>query len=279
MDIFQKRRYYSSRINRKTIDLDQLYVQVQSLYSYFKDKDFFKEKLDISGKSIPESARHKSILELKFNIFPIHKWESYDVTEDNVFDAIEFLFHHISKPGDYVGMTSETGFNYYDYVGYDELNGKNEYQEHTNMFLADYKDGYELSEEGEILSLGKHGLEEILDAEIISYDYENVDSKVKAAINKWKNRHLSIDERKQAVIDLSDVFEWLKKSEKLSLAMDKKDESALFEIANNFSLRHHNPNQKSNYDKNIWYSWIFHFYLATYHAVIRQLKKHEEKIK
>ena len=28
-----------------------------------------------------------------------------------------------------------------------------------------------------------------------------------------------------------------------------------------------------NYDNKVWYSWMFHFYLATYHAVIRLLKK------
>jgi hypothetical protein len=55
----------------------------------------------------------------------------------------------------------------------------------------------------------------------------------------------------------------------------KKDESAIFELANSFAIRHHDPKQKSNYDRAIWYSWIFHFYLATYHAAIRLLIKHE----
>jgi len=50
----------------------------------------------------------------------------------------------------------------------------------------------------------------------------------------------------------------------------------IFDLANNFAIRHHNPTQKSNYDKTIWYSWMFHFYLATYHAVIRLLIKKEK---
>jgi hypothetical protein len=69
----------------------------------------------------------------------------------------------------------------------------------------------------------------------------------------------------------------LKKTKELSKILDRKDESALFELANNFAIRHHNPDQKTNYDRAIWYSWMFHFYLATYHAAIRLLIKHEQQ--
>ena len=101
----------------------------------------------------------------------------------------------------------------------------------------------------------------------------NIDSKVKHAINLWRNRNLDLSQRREAIKELADVFEWLKKDSKLAKVLDKKDDNAIFNIANNFAIRHHNPDQKSNYDKSIWFSWMFHFYLATYHAVIRLLKK------
>ncbi|TFE19432.1 hypothetical protein [Cohnella luojiensis] len=221
------------------------------------------------------NANHRAMIEIRFMPFPIHKWEPTDITEDNIFDTIEFLYHHISKPGELEYITTETGFNYQDYIDYDAEQGKQEFRDEVNLIICDYGEGLELLSNGEIQAIGKHGLEEILNAEVPEYDYSNIDEKVKDAISKWKNRNLDINERKQAVVDLANVFEWLKKTEKLSQILDKKDENALFEIANNFSLRHHNPNQKSNYDKNIWYSWMFHFYLATYHAVIRSIKKKE----
>lgn len=118
---------------------------------------------------------------------------------------------------------------------------------------------------------------QILDAEIIPYDEVNVDIKVKDAILKWRNRHLDISERKQAIRELADVFEWLKKTGILSKVMNSKDKSAIFEIANKFSIRHRDPTQKREYDENIWYAWIFHFYLATYHAVVRLLKKDQKE--
>ena len=127
--------------------------------------------------------------------------------------------------------------------------------------------------------MGTDGLQHILDAEIIPYDEENVDSKVRNAIIKWRNRNLSLSEKKEAIRELADVFEWLKKTKKLGTVLDGKDESILFDLANNFGIRHHNPNQKTNYDRAIWYSWIFHFYLATYHAAIRLLIKNEKETK
>ncbi|GIO40773.1 hypothetical protein [Paenibacillus apis] len=268
-----KRIYYSSRNKKSSVDIYQVYVQLQSLFLYFRNKDFFYEKLRISSGYMPEEVSHKAVFEIKFNPFPINKWDRLDINEDKVFDTMEFLYHHVSKPGEQTWMQSETGIDYQEYIDFDEDLGKQEFRDAVNMIINDYDVGFELVPTGEILAKGNNGLEEILEAEIPEYDNLNIDTKVKNAIKKWKNRNLSASERKQAVLDLADVFEWLKKTDKLSEALDKKDESALFEIANNFSLRHHNPNQKSNYDTNIWHSWIFHFYLATYHAVIRTLKK------
>jgi len=93
-------------------------------------------------------------------------------------------------------MTTDTGWNYEDYEDYDSEAGE-PILERKQTFLADYGDGFELTEQGTILALGSHGLEQILDAEIPSYDEVNVDSKVRDAITKWRNRKLSSKRRKQ----------------------------------------------------------------------------------
>jgi hypothetical protein len=83
------------------------------------------------------------------------------------------------------------------------------------------------------------------------------------------------DAEAKAIRDLADVFEWLKKTRNLGTVLDGKSESAIFELASNFDIRHHNSKQKTNYDRAIWYSWIFHFYLATSHVSVRLLMKKE----
>jgi CRISPR/Cas system CSM-associated protein Csm5 (group 7 of RAMP superfamily) len=59
--------------------------------------------------------------------------------------------------------------------------------------------------------------------------------------------------------------------------ISKKDESDLFKIANEFGIRHPKKNQKQDYDKAIWYNWMFYYYLATIHACLKLIKKDESQ--
>lgn len=273
------RRYYSSRNKPRSLKLEELYWKFQNLYLLFRDQDYFKGKAGITKTDLPDAIKHEAAVALTFQPFPITKWSQENITEDHVFDVLEFLYDHVSQPGEWVQMTSETGWNYWGYDSYDDETGRKELRDKANDFLCDYRNGYELTKDGTILALGEHGLKYILDAEIIPYDEVNVDNKVKNSITKWRNRHLSLPEKKEAIREMADVFEWLKKTKGLDKVLDNKDESSIFDIANNFAIRHHNPKQKTNYDRSIWYSWMFHFYLATYHAAIRLLIKAEKDSK
>ena len=102
---------------------------------------------------------------------------------------------------------------------------------------------------------------------------------------KLKERYV-VDEKGNRVgvlLDLEDYQKLLEELEELEsiraydTARASGDEAILFDIINNFSIRHHNPQQKTNYDRDIWYSWMFHFYLATYHAAIRIIKRTERE--
>lgn len=64
-------------------------------------------------------------------------------------------------------MTTETGWNYYDYDSYDDETGQEEFRDKANTILAEYKTGFELTQSGVILAKGADGLQRILSAEII----------------------------------------------------------------------------------------------------------------
>ena len=100
-------------------------------------------------------------------------------------------------------------------------------------------------------------------------DKRNVTERVAAAKLKYRRRSLS--ERKDAVRDLADVLEYLRPEVKK--ALKSKDESELFQLANNFGIRHHNKDQKTDYDESIWLSWMFYHYLASIHACLRLVEK------
>lgn len=268
-----EREYYSLRNKTKQLNIFEISNKFVNVYRLLSDKDYFKEQLEIEGSIIPKHIELKAAITLDFQPFPIAEWDENKVTEDNIFDTIEYLYDHVSKPGERTRMVSDTNFIFWDYENYDIEAGKEEYREYVNNFLSRYRDGYELTEGGQILSIGSHGVRQIIMADLPILGNKNIDSKVQNAILKWRNRQLSLDGRKEAIRDLADVFEWLKKSKKLAEVLNKKDESLIFEIVNKFAIRHHNPDQIQNYDKAIWYSWIFHFYLATFHAVSRMQGK------
>ncbi len=269
------RRYFSARKGRKqSISLGEAYSRLEALYELYRDKDYFKQKLHTLRSRTSDEHKRSAVVSLGFAAFPVSEWKAEDVTEDHIFDAIEFLFDHVSKPGYWVMHKSSTGFDYEDYDSYDEAAGQGEFRAAANHILSDFGEGFELGKDGQIRANASGGLEHIIDAQIVPFDEVNVDSKVRAAIEKWRKRHVTIDDKKEAIRLLADVFEWLKKTKHLENALANRDESDLFNIANNFAIRHHQPAQKGNYDQAIWYNWMFHFYLATYHASIRLLLKH-----
>ncbi len=267
------RRYYSSRKQPKNLTAKDLHSRLIALFEFFREKDYFKEKTSLTSQYFPDSLKHEAAIFLGIRPFPLSNWLDSDMTEDHIFDMFEFLYDRVSKPGEYVEFIGATGGSFTDYASYDELAGKDHFRASANAILADWKSGFELTHEGDIRTLGSSGLQYIFDADILKFDEENVETKVRKALSKWRSRHRSVDDMKEAVRLLADVFEFLQKSNHLKVALDTKDSSDLFNIANNFAIRHHNAKQKSNYDPFIWYSWMFHFYLATYHASIRLIYK------
>ena len=79
-----------------------------------------------------------------------------------------------------------------------------------------------------------------------------------------------MDDRRNAVRELADVLEYLRPQVKDHM---KDDENDLFNIANNFGIRHHNQKQKTRYDQALWLSWIFYVYLAAIHLVVRKIEQ------
>ena len=258
---------------KEPISPHEAHWRLTNLYLILRDKDYFKEKLKATLSNTPDELKRLAIVRLGFEAFPLENWTGLDKTEDRLFGAIEFLYDQVSKPGDWADFSTDTGYNYQDYGYYDSVAGRHEFREAANLILADLGNGYELGHDGQIRSVPTGGLEYIVGAIIPQFDERDVDNKVRTAIEKWRKRHVTLEDKKEAVRLLADVFEWLKKTKQLEKALVSKDESDLFHIANNFSIRHHGPAQKAQYDQSIWYNWMFHFYLATYHASVRLLLK------
>ena len=95
---------------------------------------------------------------------------------------------------------------------------------------------------------------------------------VSHAIALFRSRVSTVVERRSAVIALAGVLEARRPLLKTELA--KKDEGALFRIANEFDLRHRDDKQQGDYDP-VFLDWVFWWYLATVELTDRLLARQD----
>lgn len=202
------------------------------------------------------------------NVWPIREnIVNYD--EPKLFSVIEFLYDYVSEP---------LNKRYHSYfqcgwhaTTFDKTNGKSKYREDINNILKDYKSGFHLLETGEIMKIPPTGLEPVVAETVKTPEPKNIDDCVKSAIIKYTKYRATLDDKKDAVRTLADVLEFLKKE---NIKFPDKDDSDLFHIINGFDVRHHNREQQGEYDKEIWYEWMFYTFLSSIHTLLKLKDKY-----
>ncbi|OPY51617.1 MAG: hypothetical protein A4E48_01460 [Methanosaeta sp. PtaU1.Bin060] len=273
-----QKKYYSMRVGKNPysseLDLPIFIRLFRELYMDFSRRSYFQEAFgdycadagEIPGTLGLDIEAQMFLIFRKRNLWPIaDKCSAY--SEEDLFDVIEFIYDYISKP-------IKGWFHQYDnswhYEKFNKNEGLQEFRDKINLLLKDYKNGFELSENGEILIRIGNGLEGLVTNDFPKCDPKNIDNRINTAILKFRRYNSSKEDRRDAVRDLADVIEFLRPE--LKRVVTQKDESDLFNIANNFGIRHHNEHQKTDYDQAIWYEWMFYYYLCTINAILKLVK-------
>ena len=278
------REYYSIRTGKhpygKSLPptfLRQLFI---SVYRDFESRGYFQEAFGydcVDAGYVPGTAGgdvESYILRKlrKSDLWPIEsQCEHYD--ENALFDVIEFLYDHVSMPTK--GMLHSYGDCGWHYSEFDKQYGQEEFRTEMNALLRDYQDGWELSPQGEIFQLPEAGMKPLLEEQLPHHDPQNIEARVDHAIQNFMSRRASIADKRNAVGELFDVLEFLRPQAKQ--VVTRSDEGDLFNLANNFGIRHHRANQKTQYDQSIWLDWMFYYCLATIHAWVALIKKKEKR--
>jgi len=277
-DFIRPRTYYAARKKGSSsaiLRLEDLRELVNSAWDYYVHTGYFVEAFGFTCEDsgfdpgyAGTNVKAYVLLSLqRANIWPFD--ESYATwDEDDVFTVIEFLYDHIGKPRNKSYHSwNECG---YHYSNFDKAGGQSEYRERMNVILNRYGDGWELTDEGEVLSSPPQGMQTLIIAPLPTKDRTTIE-RVADATMKFRRHGSAKSDRRDAVRDLADVLEWLRPQIKSTLL--REDEQDLFNIANNFGIRHMNQKQKLNYDENVWLSWIFYHYINTINAFLHILKK------
>jgi hypothetical protein len=273
----KEHKFYSLKkgVNKNIdgFDLDNIKDLFLRVYQNFSHNGYFDESFGFFCVDQGKVEGKVADIELEI-LLKIRKKGLWPVTENiksyneyDFFDIIEFLFFHISKPveGTYHSY-SDCGMHW---DTFNKEEGQKEYISKINEILDMYKEKYILSDKGEILHKIEKGFEQIFEADIPTEKME-IKTKIQTAILLYRRYGSSLDDRINAVRNLADVLEYIRP--KVKLLLTSKDENDLFNIANNFGIRHHNDKQKTDYDRSIWLSWMFYYYLSTIHVILRKMK-------
>ena len=268
--------YFSeARGLRKGIDLATLRIMVRDLYLDLKAKDHLTEWLGydcIDAGHVPGTAGEPGrdiILEVgRSDIWPPDPFEG-EWAEDAMFDFLQFLGEKVSSAVKDSGV-----YHSYDNCGWHDQKfepepARGQYITRVNKVLSRYGEGWEMKPNFEIVERAPVGMEELLKIRLPEGSDSEIRRRVHAAVDKFRRRSSSRDDRRDAVRSLGDVLEPLRKQASKHL---KKDESDLYNILNNFDLRHNNELQKTDYDP-IWLSGLFYHYLMMIHVLTHLIER------
>ena len=256
---------------------------VSQLFEDYRMRGYFHNEFGFPAEALMQTpqqlAAQMSNLRFEFGtvlmaetrkdyLWPINDQREY--TQHDILDLIEFFVRHTSKP------IVDSSLLHPSIKGYNKLEAFIEIRSRVNSVLPYFETGWELANHGEIRRLPPSGLEGLVDETLPDTTNQDVVSYVNAAIGRFLFRDATEDDRRAALKELADALEKLKpEAEKL---LTRKDEKDLFETLNRFGVRHANLGQQTDYDKEIFYEWLFYYYLAAIRALTRLIDRQEKEV-
>lgn len=190
-----------------------------------------------------------------------------------LFDLLEILYDMTSAPHFDADKKRHTSFAKKD--------AQEVFREFINEDLALYNVPHEMLANGQIVPLGNKVTKETVEdlvrlnekGQIAKADYTALND----ALRKFYREGSAATEKKEAIQAVHAINE--KYTDKIVQNMLRDDERDLFRMANDFSIRNVGVGQKRNYDKELWYDWMFAVQLAAATTIIRILGQQKQNEK
>jgi hypothetical protein len=192
--------------------------------------------------------------------WPLHTAQLLEV-EDVLFDVIEALHDLVARP-------RSRSFHSYGGCGWHYSQfaiepGRVLYRWRVNQLLDRSDLGLRLSDDGEdigrLIAVTDDARADLV-TRLANQPPGRTSDRVRHGIALYRARGSTEHDKRSAILVLAGIIEERRQVLKDNLV--KKDEGALFDIANNFALRHQDLQQQRDYDP-AFLDWIFWWYLAT----------------
>jgi hypothetical protein len=268
------RRYWSQRGSSEAPEAPTFVTivhRVRALIDQLTGEHLFARELgydcvDGNGESDSSPA-----LELETRVGKPDLWMKPDKewTEDDLCDVIE-VFHDLAARPVRGWFHSFSGCGFHP-ERFHVKSGQELYRWRVNGVLESTRLGLRIADDGEdigqVVRVSPDGLAELTE-EVLHTSEGPARDDVEHAVAMFRARASTRSDRRSAVVTLAGILEQRRRLIKESLY--SSDEGALFQIANNFDLRHRNDRQRDSYD-DAFLEWIFYWYLSTIQLTNRLL--------
>jgi hypothetical protein len=182
---------------------------------------------------------------------------------ETLYSLIEIFHDLVTRPRRcWQHEYGECGAHFEDF---DTEAGRRVYRSLVNRLLSDSGIDLRLAEAGDNVGRLVHVVDQAR-SDLLARGPDTPDTAVAAridhAIAMFRRRDADTEDKRSAVVVLAGILEQRRTLIKDTALLTRKDEGALFEIANNFAIRHQNSTQQRDYDP-AFLDWIFWWYLAT----------------
>ena len=189
-----------------------------------------------------------------------------DWTVDDLCDFVEVYHDLAARPTR--GWIHEYGGCGFHPTRFARSSGQRIYRWRMNVILESSMLELRLADEGEdvgrMTRVLPDGLEDI--SHRLAHEMAASEPEIPHAIALFRRHNGSREDRRAAILALARVLE--DRRPLLEAHLLTKDEGALFQIANQFDLRHRKADQMVDYGDE-YLDWLFHWYLATIDLIDR----------
>ena len=286
LPVYQPPRYYSQRRQPTTppppLELQQLQIHWADMVGKLDRTGYFERAFGSRCLDSDDDPDTRGQAELRAAVgdyslgWPLGR-ESADPwdkpgswSEDLFLDLVEALHDYVARPRQRSWHSFHREWDYGLYVrgpGQDLYRWKvNELLDRSTLRLRLADKGIN---RGRLVDAPGDAREELL-ALVQGRGEPREVSRIEHAIAQFQRRDATREAKREATCALADVLEQRKTLVKTELL--SKDSNALFQIANEFDIRHMNERQKAEYDP-LFLDWVFWWYLATIDLTNRLLER------
>jgi len=258
-----------------TLSLEAVARQYAQEIAALSARGYFEKVFDKDCVDAPAEVDPASVLETHLGVpglWPLDPTR-LNVDRDVFFGVIEVLHDLVARP---------RARSFHGYAGcgwhYSEFAlepGRRLYRWKVNRLLDGSDVGLQLAsngeDEGRLVAVTDDARTELAGTMAARQD-GGTGERVRHGLAMFRRRDATEHDKRSAIVALALVLE--ERRQLLKDNLSKKDEGALFQIANSFAIRHQRADQMGDYDP-AFLDWIFWWYLATIELSDRLVSRDE----